>query len=229
MFTGIVETRGTVGKREERGGDVRLAIAAPALGAFRIGDSISVSGACLTVVARTAQGFATDVSRETLDRTTLGGLRPGAAVNLERSLTLATPLGGHLVTGHVDGVGELVACEEDARSLRLRIRVPAGLERYVAAKGSICVEGVSLTVNEIEGRALGVNVIPHTAEVTTLGAAHPGARLNLEADLVARYVERLLNGSVPSAGEAGGVPASRAAPGAVGAVGAVGSKPGGRN
>ena len=194
MFTGIVQARGTVEGVETQGGDSRLAIAAPGLGEFRIGDSISVSGACLTAVERTARGFTADVSRETLDRTTLGGLRPGAAVNLELSLTLGTPLGGHLVTGHVDGVGALAARSEDARSVRFRIRAPAGLERYVAAKGSICVEGVSLTVNEVQGREFGVNVIPHTAAVTTLGAARPGDRLNLEADLVARYVERLMSG-----------------------------------
>ena len=215
MFTGIVQTCGTVERVAAQGGDTRLEIAAPGLGEFRIGDSISVSGACLTAVERTARGFAADVSRETLARTTLGGLRPGAAVNLELSLTLDTPLGGHLVTGHVDGVGELLAREEDARSRRLRIRAPAGLERYVAAKGSICIEGVSLTVNEVEGREFGVNVIPHTASVTTLGAARPGARLNLEADLVARYVERLLHGSVPNPEPEpeGGRPRPPAAPG----------------
>ena len=135
------------------------------------------------------------MSRETLDRTTLGTLAEGAAVNLELSLTPTTALGGHLVTGHVDGVGELVSEEEDARSRRLRLRAPAGLERYIAAKGSVCVDGVSLTVNEVEGREFGVNVIPHTAAVTTLGAARPGSRFNLEVDLIARYVERLLNGA----------------------------------
>ena len=228
MFTGIVQTCGTVASVETQGGDARLAIAAPALGEFRIGDSISVSGACLTAVARTARGFAADVSRETLDRTTLGELRAGAAVNLELSLTLASPLGGHLVTGHVDGVGELVAREGDARSHRLRIRAPAGLERYVAAKGSICVEGVSLTVNEVEGNEFGVNVIPHTATVTTLGAARPGDRLNLEADLVARYVERLLNGSFPSREKTGGGLPPSAAPGH-GHAGSAGNGPAGRS
>ena len=195
MFTGIVQTRGTVESVEAKDGDGRLAIDAPEIGEFRIGDSISVSGACLTAVARTSRGFVADVSRETLDRTTLGGLRAGAAVNLELSLTPTTALGGHLVTGHVDGVGELVADEEDARSRRLRIRAPAGLERYIAAKGSVCVDGVSLTVNEVGGQEFGVNVIPHTAAVTTLGMACPGARFNLEVDLIARYVERLLNGA----------------------------------
>lgn len=217
MFTGIVQTLGTVEGADAHGGDVRLAITAPALGELRIGDSVCVSGACLTAVERTARGFTADVSRETLDRTTLGRLRAGAAVNLERSLTLDAPLGGHLVTGHVDGVGDLVARDEDARSLRLRIRAPAGLERYVAAKGSICVEGVSLTVNEVEGREFGVNVIPHTASVTTLGDARPGVRFNLEADLVARYVERLLDGSFPNPGEEGGGRGPAHGPGPAGA------------
>ena len=194
MFTGIVQTRGAVARLEARGGDARLAIDAPDLGEFQVGDSISVSGACLTAAARTERGFVADVSRETLDRTTLGALAAGAAVNLERSLTLAAPLGGHLVTGHVDGVGELLSQEEDARSRRLRFRAPEGLARYLAAKGSVCVDGVSLTVNEVEGREFEVNVIPHTAAVTTLGDARPGSRVNLEADLIARYVERLLNG-----------------------------------
>ena len=194
MFTGIVQTRGAVTRLEARGGDARLVIDAPDLGEFQVGDSISVSGACLTAAARTKRGFVADVSRETLDRTTLGALGAGAAVNLERSLTLAAPLGGHLVTGHVDGVGELLSQEEDARSRRLRFRAPEGLARYLAAKGSVCVDGVSLTVNEVEGREFEVNVIPHTAAVTTLGAARPGSRVNLEADLIARYVERLLSG-----------------------------------
>ena len=192
MFTGIVQTRGAVRHLESRNGDRRLEIDAPKLGDFRTGDSICVSGACLTAVARTPQGFRADVSRETLEHTTLGDLRPGAAVNLELSLTPETALGGHLVTGHVDGVAELLSQEEDARSQRLRLRVPDGLERYVASKGSICVDGVSLTVNEVDGREFGVNIIPHTAEATTLGEARPGTRFNLEVDLIARYVERLL-------------------------------------
>ena len=195
MFTGIVQTRGTVERVEAREGDRRLTIDAPELGAFRIGDSISVSGACLTAVEHTPRGFAADVSRETLERTTLGTLEEGAAVNLELSLTLASSLGGHLVSGHVDGMGEYVSYEDDARSRRMRLRAPAGLERYIAAKGSVCVDGVSLTVNDVDGREFGVNVIPHTASATTLGGARPGEHFNLEVDLIARYVERLLNGA----------------------------------
>ena len=195
MFTGIVQTRGTIERADDRDGDGRLEIGAPDLGEFRIGDSICVSGACLTAVGRTARGFVADISRETLCCTTLGTLRAGSTVNLELSLTPTSALGGHLVTGHVDGVGELVSDDEDARSRRLRFRVPPGLERYIAAKGSICVDGVSLTVNRVEGREFDVNMIPHTADVTTLGTARPGDRFNLEVDLVARYVERLLNGT----------------------------------
>ena len=195
MFTGIVKTLGRVVRFEDRGGDARLSIDAPEVGPLEVGDSICVSGVCLTATGCTARGFAADVSRETLERTTLRALRAGDRVNLEPSLTLATALGGHLVTGHVDGVGELVGYEEDARSRRLLIRAPEELARYLAAKGSVSVEGVSLTVNEVEGTVFGVNIIPHTAAATTLGDARPGARLNLEVDLVARYVERLLGGT----------------------------------
>lgn len=195
MFTGIVQTRGRVAALDVADGDGRLAIEAPDLGRFAIGDSICVSGACLTAVERTGGGgFAADVSRETLERTTLGALGAGAEVNLELSLTLSSALGGHLVTGHVDGVCTLAGRTEDARSARFEIETPPGLERYVAAKGSVCLDGVSLTVNEAGARGFAVNVIPHTAAATTLGAARPGARLNLEVDLVARYVERLLDG-----------------------------------
>ena len=195
MFTGIVQARGTVERIEAREGDRRLTIDAPDLGEYRIGDSISVCGACLTAVECSPRGFSADVSRETLECTTLGTLGEGAAVNLELSLTPASVLGGHLVSGHVDGVSELVSYEDDARSRRMCFRAPDGLERYIAAKGSVCVDGVSLTVNSVEGRQFGVNVIPHTAAVTTLGAARPGDRFNLEVDLIARYVERLLNGA----------------------------------
>ena len=195
MFTGIVQTRGKVASVETEGGDGRLSVEAPALGDFAIGDSICVSGACLTVVERTPGGFAADVSRETLECTTLGELAPASLVNLELSLTPASALGGHFVTGHVDGVCALLAREEDARSIRFRIDAPAALARFIAAKGSVSLDGVSLTVNEVEARAFGVNIIPHTAEVTTLGDARPGARFNLEVDVIARYVERLMNGS----------------------------------
>ena len=194
MFTGIVRDVGTVRALEPRGGDLRLWIdvrALPMAGVLE-GDSICVSGCCLTALEVAPRGFAADVSRETLALTTLGALEAGARVNLEPSLKAGDPLGGHLVSGHVDGVGELVTLQEDARSVRMRFRCPPGLSRYVARKGSIAIDGVSLTVNEVEGDAFGVNLIPHTQAVTTLGGIRPGRRVNLEIDQVARYVERLL-------------------------------------
>jgi len=194
VFTGIVRDVGTVRALEPRGGDVRLwidVVALPMAGVVD-GDSICVSGCCLTALEVAPRGFAADVSRETLSLTTLGGLQAGSKVNLEPSLRAGDSLGGHLVSGHVDGVGELVALHEDARSVRMRFRCPPGLSRYVARKGSIAIDGVSLTVNEVDGDEFGVNLIPHTQQVTTLGGRRPGQRVNLEIDQVARYVERLL-------------------------------------
>ncbi|MCU0758606.1 MAG: riboflavin synthase [Steroidobacteraceae bacterium] len=194
MFTGIVRDVGTIRRLEPRGGDVRLWIDVNALPMAGVvdGDSVCVSGCCLTALEVAAGGFAADVSRESLSLTTLGTLQAGARVNLEPSLKAGDALGGHLVSGHVDGVGELVALHEDARSVRMRFRCPAGLSRYVARKGSVAVDGVSLTVNEVDGDEFGVNLIPHTQAVTTLGEFRPGRRVNLEIDQVARYVERLL-------------------------------------
>ena len=194
MFTGIVRDVGTIRALEPRGGDVRLWIDVAALPMAGVvdGDSICVSGCCLTALEVAARGFAADVSRETLSLTTLGGLQAGSKVNLEPSLRAGDSLGGHLVSGHVDGVGELLALHEDARSVRMRFRCPPGLSRYVARKGSIAIDGVSLTVNDVEGDEFGVNLIPHTQAVTTLGGFRPGRRVNLEIDQVARYVERLL-------------------------------------
>ena len=198
MFTGIVQTTGTVEAMEPRGGDVRLRIRCPSLGPESLapGDSVAVSGVCLTAVEPAVDGFSADVSKETLGHTTLGGMKPGSRVNLERALTLATPLGGHLVTGHVDGVGEIRGRVDDARSVRFDIRVPKALARYVARKGSVCLDGVSLTVNEVAGCRFTVCLIPHTLEVTTLVRLQPGDPVNFEVDLVARYVERL---ALPSA------------------------------
>jgi riboflavin synthase len=156
------------------------------------GDSIAVNGACLTAVALQPGSFAADVSRETLDNTTLGTLTEGSRVNLETALTLGTPLGGHLVTGHVDGVGRLTARRQDGRSWRLEIEVPEALARYVARKGSVCVDGISLTVNEVQGARFGVNIVPHTMEATNLGERRPGDTVNIEVDIVARYLERLM-------------------------------------
>ena len=179
---------------EERGGDLDLGIEASGLDLSRIavGDSVSVQGVCLTATRIEGSLFHADVSRETLAKTTLGGLAAGARVNLEPSLRAGDPLGGHLVSGHVDAVGHLSSVQTDARSRRLRFELPEELMRFVAPKGSICIDGVSLTVNEVEGRELGVNIIPHTAEVTTLGELSSGDAVNVEIDVIARYLDRLM-------------------------------------
>lgn len=196
MFTGLVEGVGRVAGIEPGDGDRRLRIEPEAalMEAMRAGDSVAVAGACLTVVAPDATGFGVDVSAETLAHTTLGALATGERVNLERALLPTTRLGGHLVAGHVDGVGEVTACRPEGRSRRLTVRVPGRLARYIAPKGSICVDGVSLTVNEVDADCFGVNIVPHTLAATTLDAAAPGTRVNIEVDLVARYLERLLHG-----------------------------------
>ena len=194
MFTGIIQDTGTVAALTGRGGDVRLAIRVGRLDLSKtaIGDSICVQGCCVTAVAVTADMFEADLSRETLGLTTLGQLAVGAPVNLEPALRAGDALGGHLVSGHVDGVGTVVSQATDARSTRLLIEAPAGLARFIARKGSVAVDGVSLTVNEVAGARFGVNLIPHTRDVTTLGNLIAGAAVNLEIDQVARYVERLL-------------------------------------
>ncbi len=193
MFTGIVQAIGQINALRPRQGDLELEIAPGSLNLHgaKVGDSIAVSGVCLTIAQLADTGFAADVSRETLACTTLGDARAGQAVNLELAVRAGEPLGGHLVTGHVDDVGRLVSRHEDGRSLRLEFEIPAALSRYVAAKGSICIDGVSLTVNDVAGARFGVNLIPHTLTVTTLGALQAGSRVNLEVDLLARYVERL--------------------------------------
>lgn len=197
MFTGIVQDVGTVRARENRGGDAHMVIAFDRLKStdFRIGDSICVQGCCLTAVELLDDAFTADVSRETLSLTTLGDLAVGSPVNLEPSLRAGDSLGGHLVSGHVDGLAEIVSISGDARSSRIKIAVPQPLARYIARKGSVAVDGVSLTVNEVEGDTFGVNIIPHTQTVTTLGRLRAGSRVNLEIDQVARYVERLLGAS----------------------------------
>ena len=193
MFTGIIQDLGRVSAREARGVDARLTIATQRLdlSGVAIGDSICVQGVCLTVTSLAGSAFTADVSHETLSLTTLGELQTGSPVNLEPSLRAGDPLGGHLVSGHVDGVAEVSAASKDGDSLRLTITPPRALARYIARKGSVTVDGVSLTVNEVSGEAFGVNLIPHTQAVTTLGALRVGARVNLEIDTVARYVERL--------------------------------------
>ena len=191
MFTGIVQATGSIHSSTptDKGARIEIASGALDLGDVRIGDSIAVDGCCLTVIERTPLGFLVDVSQETMDCTT--GFAPGRAVNLEKALRLADRLGGHLVSGHVDGVGEVTRFERAGGSWLLEVRVPAGLARYVARKGSITISGVSLTVNRVEGDRFDVNLIPHTLEVTNLDALQAGARVNLEVDLGARYLELL--------------------------------------
>lgn len=194
MFTGIIEAIGTVRDIEPRGGDARVRIATGTLDLadVRLGDSIAVDGVCLTVVALDADGFGADVSGETLARSTFAGRRTGDRVNLEKALALGARLGGHLVSGHVDGIGHVRARERAARSERFVIEAPAGLGRYIAQKGSICVNGVSLTVNRVDGSRFAVNIVPHTLQATTLADLREGSAVNLEVDLLARYLERLL-------------------------------------
>jgi riboflavin synthase len=199
MFTGIIQAVGFIAAREARAADVRIVIDANTLelGDVAIGDSIAVAGVCLTVVALDGSRFDADVSVETLTLTTLGALAVGDAVNLEKSLRLADRLGGHLVSGHVDGVGRIANIEDDGASQRWTFTAPAALMRYIAVKGSICIDGTSLTVNTVDGDAFGVTLIPHTLDVTTFGAHKIGDAINLEVDLVARYVERLYSRDRP--------------------------------
>ena len=197
MFTGIIVDVGTVKAQEARGGDVRMVIGLDHIdpAGIRLGDSICVQGCCLTVTEVIGRAFAADVSRETLSLTTLGDLAVGSPVNLEPSLRAGDALGGHLVSGHVDGVAQVSDVSGDARSTRVKITVPPNLAKYIARKGSVAVDGVSLTVNDVEGATFGVNIIPHTQTVTTLGRLTSGARVNLEVDQVARYIERMLEPS----------------------------------
>ena len=195
MFTGIIIATGRVLSIEEKGGDLELGIDAAALDAarFGIGDSVSVQGVCLTVTRLEGTAFYADVSRETMATTTLGSLGRGSRVNLEPSLRAGDALGGHMVSGHVDAVGKLTAANQDGRSWRLEFELPAALMRFVAPKGSICIDGVSLTVNQVGGRLFDVNIIPHNSEVTTLGELVVGAGVNIEIDVIARYLDRLAN------------------------------------
>ena len=195
MFTGIVLALGQITSISHDGGDLTLGVTtdSAALSRARLGDSISVQGVCLTVTRLDAGTFHADVSRETLDKTTLPRLKVGDRVNLEPALRAGDPLGGHLVSGHVDGIGTLVAAREDARSWRMEFEVPAELARFVAPKGSICLDGVSLTVNEVRGRRFDVNIIPHTFSVTSLGGRRVGDAINVEIDLIARYLDRLIS------------------------------------
>ena len=194
MFTGIIKAKGTISALEKRGGDVRMSVTSADLDwrDFDIGESIAVSGVCLTAVALRDDGFDTDVSVETLDVTALGQLGDGDSVNLEPSLALGERLGGHLVSGHVDCVGKVRSMTSDARSIRLSVEIPAEYARYVAKKGSVCIDGVSLTINEVSGSTFDCNIIPHTVEVTTIGDYAVGTVVNIEVDQIARYLESLL-------------------------------------
>jgi riboflavin synthase len=196
MFTGIIEGVGRLAARQPQGGDLRFSFATGSLpfADVQLGESIAVNGVCLTVVAFDAASFQADASTETLALTTLGALAEGAALNLERAMRPTDRLGGHLVSGHVDGLGSVLSIHEDARAQRWRFAAPPALLRYIAKKGSICVDGVSLTVNEVDDAGFEVALIPHTVAHTAFAHTALGAAVNLEIDLVARYVERLLHG-----------------------------------
>lgn len=194
MFTGIIEAQGRIAAIEMIGGDARMTIesASGYITGANLGDSIAVNGVCLTAVAFIAQGFVADLSAETLAGTTASAWRVGQPVNLEKALTPHKPLGGHMVSGHVDGVGHLAEKHEDARGWRLSFEVPKALAKYIARKGSITIDGISLTVNEVDKTRFGVMIVPHTWQHTTLGTLAAGGAVNLEVDLIARYLERLL-------------------------------------
>lgn len=194
MFTGIIKASGTISAIKRQGGDVRLTIRSRGLPwpDYDIGESIAVNGVCLTAVAFHDDGFDTDASVETLDVTALGTLEVGSPVNLEPSISLGERLGGHLVSGHVDCTGTVTSRAADARSIRLAIEIPAEYSRYVAKKGSVCVDGVSLTINEVSASGFEINIIPHTAEVTIIDNYTVGTIVNVEVDMLARYIERLL-------------------------------------
>lgn len=196
MFTGIIEAKGRVARLEPKGGDLRLLIETGdlPLADVQLGDSIATNGVCLTVVDLPGDGYWADVSGETLEHTTVGQWQTGQPVNLEKALTPQTRLGGHIVSGHVDGLGEVLERHSDARSERFRLRAPDGLAKYIAHKGSITVDGTSLTVNAVDGAEFELNIVPHTLQWTIMGNYQAGTRVNLEVDLLARYLERLLLG-----------------------------------
>lgn len=200
MFTGIIQAVGKLVASENSSGDKKLRIhtANLDLSDVVLGDSIATNGVCLTVIDLPGDGFWADVSVETLDYTTLGTLKNSSHVNLEKALRASDRLGGHIVSGHVDGVGEIVSIHTDARSIRYRLRAPKELAKYIAHKGSVCVDGVSLTVNKVEGAEFELNIVPHTQQKTLFGEYKTGTRVNLEVDVIARYLERLLLGDKAS-------------------------------
>jgi len=197
MFTGIITAVGKVISAELVNGDMRAVIDAGVLDMsdVSLGDSISVNGACLTVVARSGNTFTADISSETLSCTNFNNLTSGVRVNLEKAMQASARLHGHLVTGHIDAIGQIRSIEPDARSVRVQIEVPATLQRYICRKGSICIDGVSLTVNDVSGPLVSVNVIPHTMQATRFGDYRPGVSVNIEVDIIARYLESLQTGS----------------------------------
>lgn len=207
MFTGIIESVGTVSALESRGSDMRVTIRSGKLDLddVKLGDSIAVNGICLTAVELPGDGFVADVSGETLKRSAFVDLKVGSRVNLEKALTPTTRLGGHLVSGHVDGVGELISLNNDGRSVRMRIQAPAELAKYIAEKGSITIDGVSLTVNAVDGNLFDLNIVPHTMQETTLIDFGVGQHINLEVDLIARYLERLLLGDKAAQSKGDGI------------------------
>ena len=210
MFTGIIEAIGSIRAMTPKGGDVRVHVATGRLDLadVKLGDSIAVNGICLTAVELPGDGFWADVSRETLTRTAFVDLRVGTRVNLEKALTPTSRLGGHLVSGHVDGVGEIVARADNARAIQFRGRAPAELAKYIAFKGSITVDGTSLTVNAVDGAEFELTIVPHTLQETIMADYQAGRRVNLEVDLLARYLERLLLGDKAAEPAASGITAS---------------------
>jgi riboflavin synthase len=196
MFTGIILAVGKIAAIEPRGGDCRLKITTGKLPLTdaSLGDSIAVNGVCLTAVELGEHFFCADVSNETLSRTTLNSATTGTLVNLELALTPSTRLGGHIVSGHVDGIGNVIEKKNDGRSVRFRFQAPDELAKYIAEKGSICIDGISLTVNAVDGAMFSVNIVPHTLQETTLGNTAVGTKVNLEVDILARYMERLMKG-----------------------------------
>ena len=207
MFTGIIESIGSIRALTPKGGDVRVHVATGKLDLsdVKLGDSIAVNGVCLTAVELPGDGFWADVSRETLDVTAFVDLKVGSRVNLEKALTPTTRLGGHLVSGHVDGVGEILSREENARAIQFRVRAPRELAKYISHKGSITVDGTSLTVNAVDGAEFELTIVPHTLAETIMADYRPGRKVNLEVDLLARYLERLLLGDKAAEPTKGGI------------------------
>ena len=204
MFTGIIEALGTIAAVQPQSGDLRLHIQAPTLNwaDVRLGDSIATNGVCLTVVQLSNGGYWADVSNESLAFTTIRQWRVGTQVNLEKALTPQTRLGGHIVSGHVDGVGEVISRQPDARSERFVVRAPKNLAKYIAHKGSITLDGTSLTVNAVNGCDFELNIVPHTLQKTVIGHYQTGTQVNLEVDVLARYLERLMLGEKAAEGKA---------------------------